>query len=165
MTVSTMATRVSRREVLLSHSEEETRRIASAFSNDLQPGDVVALYGQLGTGKTRFVQGIGEGLGITHHITSPSFTLIHEYRGGRLPLFHFDLYRIEDVSEFSETGYEEYLYDDGVTCIEWAERMEGLLPDGTKSITVPCTHRFFRVVMEYGESESERFITIEEISC
>lgn len=136
---------------LRTHGEDETRRAAARFSRRLLPGDVVALHGELGTGKTRFVQGIAEGFGVTHRVTSPTFTLIQEYAGGRLPLFHFDLYRIDDPRELEEIGYEEYLFGEGVTCIEWAERMGDLLPD-----------RYYRVMLRFGENDEDRLITIEK---
>lgn len=111
---------------LISHSEAQTRRLGAYLADLLSAGDVIALAGPLGTGKTRFVQGIGLGLGVQEPIVSPTFTLVREYRGPgvRLPLFHIDLYRIADASETRTFGLEEYLYGDGVCAIEWADRLE-----------------------------------------
>ena len=110
---------------IISHSEAQTRRLGARLAALLSPGDVIALAGGLGTGKTRFAQGVGLGLGVTEPITSPTFTLVREYRGPgvRLPLFHVDLYRIADAAETLTFGLEEYLYGDGVCLIEWADRL------------------------------------------
>jgi tRNA threonylcarbamoyladenosine biosynthesis protein TsaE len=110
---------------VISHSEAQTRRLGAHLAQLLLPGDVIALAGELGTGKTRFAQGVGQGLGVTESIVSPTFTLVREYRGPgvRLPFFHVDLYRIEGVAETLTFGLEEYLYDDGVCLIEWADRL------------------------------------------
>lgn len=116
---------------VVSHSEAQTRRLGARLAELLSPGDVIALAGQLGTGKTRFVQGVGQGLGVHEVIVSPTFTLVREYRGDwvRLPLFHIDLYRIEDAAEVQSFGLDEYLYGDGVCLIEWADRLgSGRLP-------------------------------------
>jgi len=112
---------------VISHSVAQTRRLGARLAELLAPGDVVLLGGNLGAGKTVFAQGVAEGLGIKEPVTSPTFTLIHEYEG-RLPLFHVDLYRIGGDAEASDLGLEEYLYGDGVTLIEWAERASGLVP-------------------------------------
>ncbi len=112
---------------IISHSEAQTRRLGARLAELLAPGDVIALAGELGTGKTRFVQGVGQGLGVTETIVSPTFTLVREYRGPaiRLPLFHVDLYRIADAAETWTFGLEEYLYGDGACLIEWADRLTG----------------------------------------
>jgi tRNA threonylcarbamoyladenosine biosynthesis protein TsaE len=112
---------------IISHSEAQTRRLGAHLAGLLSPGDVIALAGGLGTGKTRFAQGVGQGLGVTEPIVSPTFTLVREYRGSgiRHPFFHVDLYRIENALETSTFGLEEYLYGDGVCLIEWANRLEG----------------------------------------
>jgi len=104
------------------------------FAASLQPGDVVALTGDLGAGKTCLVKGIALGLGVTQDVTSPTFTIIHEYRGGRLPLAHIDLYRLNSEREALNIGIEDYLNGPGITVIEWAERIESLLPPQTKRI-------------------------------
>ena len=121
-----------------STSEHETRRIAAAFGQSLQPGAVVLLSGDLGSGKTAFVRGLAEGLGLNpDDVTSPTFTLVHEYRGGRLPLVHVDLYRL-DAADLDEIGVDENLAVDGVLAVEWAERL-ARTPDG--SVTVKIADR------------------------
>ena len=116
----------------ISHSAEETIAFGRQLAGSLRAGDVLALTGDLGAGKTCLVKGLATGLGITHAVTSPTFTLIHEYRGGRLPLAHIDLYRLATAGEAVNIGIEEYLSGAGVTVIEWAERIESLLPAQTK---------------------------------
>jgi tRNA threonylcarbamoyladenosine biosynthesis protein TsaE len=112
---------------IISHNEAQTRRLGARLGHLFHGGEVVALFGDLGTGKTRWVQGIGSGLGISENITSPSFTLINVYRG-RLKMVHVDLYRINKPEEALAFGLEEYLYGDDVVVIEWAERAQALLP-------------------------------------
>lgn len=117
----------------VSHSATQTQRVGSRLGELLAAGDVILLEGPLGSGKTLLTQGIGHGLGITDYLTSPSFTLINEYRpkdsGGRLPLYHIDLYRMGDASkEAVSMGMEEYFYEQGVTVVEWAERAADILP-------------------------------------
>ncbi|PIE35078.1 tRNA (adenosine(37)-N6)-threonylcarbamoyltransferase complex ATPase subunit type 1 TsaE [candidate division KSB3 bacterium] len=101
----------------------------------LQPGDLLAFTGDLGAGKTCCIQGIAEGLGVTEHgiVTSPTFTLIQEYQG-RLPIYHFDVYRLTDENDLYDLGYEEYFYGDGVTVIEWAERIPSFLTEARLDI-------------------------------
>jgi tRNA threonylcarbamoyladenosine biosynthesis protein TsaE len=110
------------------HSLEETLDVGSRLGRELQRGAVVALFGDLGAGKTVLVKGIASGLGIRQEVTSPTFTIVHEYGGGRLPLFHVDLYRLDSVAQALAIGIEDYLSGDGVTAIEWAEKIERLLP-------------------------------------
>ena len=99
-------------------------------------GDVICLLGDLGVGKTVFTQGFAKGLDIKEHINSPTFTIIQEYHEGRIPLYHFDVYRISDVSEMDEIGYEEYFFGDGVSLVEWGDIVKELLPDNTKVVTI-----------------------------
>ena len=118
-----------------STSESQTRTIAAAFAATLQPGAVLLLSGDLGAGKTAFVKGLAEGLGISaDEVTSPTFTLVHEYRGGRLPLIHVDLYRL-DRADLDEIGLDQDLADQGVIAVEWAERMSRRLP-GAATVTI-----------------------------
>ena len=126
-------------------NEEETRAFGLELGASLRKGDIVALIGDLGTGKTALTKYIAEGLGIRETITSPTFTIVQEYRQGRLPLYHFDVYRIGDPEEMYELGYEEYFYGDGVCVIEWADLIEELLPEYTKVIRI-----------EYGKNQEER---------
>ncbi|SHK71127.1 tRNA (adenosine(37)-N6)-threonylcarbamoyltransferase complex ATPase subunit type 1 TsaE [Rhodothermus profundi] len=110
-------------------SPEATHALGQRLAERLQPGDVVALYGDLGTGKTQLVKGIAAGLGISDEaVSSPTFTLVHVYPGGRLPLYHFDAYRLRRLEEFFDLGYEEYFFGDGISVVEWADRVEPLLP-------------------------------------
>ena len=118
-----------------STSERHTRQIAAAFAATLQPGAVLLLSGDLGAGKTAFVKGLAEGLGISSdEVTSPTFTLVHEYRGGRLPLIHVDLYRLERA-DLDEIGLDQDLADRGVIAVEWAERMSRPLA-GAVTVTI-----------------------------
>lgn len=107
---------------------EETLKIGEMIGQKVIPGNVITIDGDLGVGKTVLAQGIAKGLGITDNVVSPTFTIIQEYTDGRIPLYHFDVYRIEDPDEMYEVGYEEYFYGDGVCVIEWAELIKELLP-------------------------------------
>jgi tRNA threonylcarbamoyladenosine biosynthesis protein TsaE len=109
-------------------SAEETRAVAAEFAAGLVPGALVALTGDLGSGKTEFVKGLVAGLGSPAQVTSPTFTLIHEYRGGRLPLFHMDFYRLTIEKELELIGFDDYLAEPGVCAIEWANRFPELIP-------------------------------------
>ncbi|HXG23363.1 MAG TPA: tRNA (adenosine(37)-N6)-threonylcarbamoyltransferase complex ATPase subunit type 1 TsaE [Chthonomonadales bacterium] len=110
-------------------TSEETRSLATTLGALLGPGDVILLCGELGAGKTTFVQGLAEGLGVRMEVTSPTFTLLQEYAGARLPLFHFDAYRIERPAEIADLGFDEYLERGGVVVVEWAERLGWLTPE------------------------------------
>ena len=123
-----MDSRCPLKVMITSHSAAETIHHGRQLGGKLQSGDILALTGELGAGKTCFVKGIAAGLGVTQEVTSPTFTLINEYRGGRLPLVHIDLYRLETVSEAANIGIEDYLGGPAVTVIEWAEKIVPLLP-------------------------------------
>lgn len=119
-----------------SHSEEETMQIAEDFAAELKAGDIVCLQGDLGAGKTHFVKGMARSLGVGEtNVHSPTFTLINEY-AGHMPLYHFDCYRMESELEALEIGAEEYFYGEGVSVIEWPERIAGLIPDEAIWITI-----------------------------
>jgi tRNA threonylcarbamoyladenosine biosynthesis protein TsaE len=133
-----------------SRSPEETRRLAVALSPLLRPGDVVSLGGDLGAGKTTFVQGIAVGLGIPHRVTSPSFVLLKEYLGGRYPLIHMDVYRLERMQEVVDLGYDEFLDPSHIVVVEWGDMVEPLLPKDHLSI-----------LMSYGKEESRREIVLQ----
>jgi tRNA threonylcarbamoyladenosine biosynthesis protein TsaE len=123
---------------IVSESEQQTRSIASALARDLAAGSVLLLSGDLGAGKTAFVRGLAEGLGIdADEVTSPTFTLVHEYRGGRLPLIHVDLYRL-DRADLDEIGLDQDLAAAGVVAVEWAERLSRMIAD---AVTVTITDR------------------------
>lgn len=110
-------------------SVEETMALGETLAGRCGPGTVLALYGDLGTGKTHLVKGLARGLGISPAtVRSPTFTLLSTYDEGQLPLYHFDAYRVQDPDEFVELGAQEYVYGDGVTCIEWADRVQSLVP-------------------------------------
>jgi tRNA threonylcarbamoyladenosine biosynthesis protein TsaE len=111
-----------------SRNPDETRFIASDFVRNAPAGTVVSLIGDLGAGKTEFVKGLALGLGFAGEVTSPTFTILHEYRGGRLPLFHLDFYRLHEESELDEIGFDEYLKAGGVCAIEWGNRFPNRLP-------------------------------------
>jgi tRNA threonylcarbamoyladenosine biosynthesis protein TsaE len=116
---------------ILSNSEQETRSIAAALARDLARGSVLLLSGDLGAGKTAFVRGLAAGLGIDpDEVTSPTFTLVHEYRGGRLPLIHVDLYRL-DRADLDELGLDQDLAATGIVAVEWSERLSRQIPDAT----------------------------------
>ena len=124
-----MQIKVSKAIKLVSKSPKETKKIAGQLAGRLQPGDIICLFGDLGSGKTVFTQGLARGLGVGKAaVISPSFVLIREYPGAEFPLFHFDLYRLNSKSDIFALGYEEYLYAGGVSVIEWADRLNGFLP-------------------------------------
>jgi len=126
-------------KTITTRSEEETAAVGRGLAAALSAGGVLLLYGDLGAGKTAFVRGLAEGLGVSRdEVSSPTFTLIQEYRGGRLPLFHVDLYRIEDPREFDELGLDE-IAEDGVLAIEWAEKLDARLKP-SRYTSVRITH-------------------------
>lgn len=112
--------------VFISHSPQETESLGESWGKSAQRGLVIALSGDLGAGKTQLVRGLARGLGVSVRVHSPTFTLVNEYGGGRLPLFHLDLYRLETAAAIHGAGVEDYLSPDGVAVIEWAERISGL---------------------------------------
>lgn len=116
-------------------SPDETELIGKKLGENSKPGDVYCLNGDLGVGKTVFTKGFADGLGITEHITSPTFTIVNEY-SGRLKFYHFDVYRIEDEDEMYEIGFDEYLFGNGVCLIEWAEKIKNLLPNNAVQINI-----------------------------
>ena len=116
-------------------SPAETRAIAETFASSLRGGEVIALQGAIGVGKTVFTKGLAAGLGITSNVTSPTFNIVRQYNG-RLPLYHFDVYRITDPDEMLEIGFEEYLYSGAVVVIEWPELISDLIPQDAITITI-----------------------------
>ena len=134
-------------KVLGSCSAEETYDIARKLGEGAKEGDVVALTGDLGTGKTVFAKGFAAGLGVKEHVSSPTYTIVQQYDDGRLPLYHFDVYRIGDISEMDETGYDDCITGDGVTLIEWADMISDIIPDSAirvdieKDITLGTDYR------------------------
>lgn len=136
------------------YSAEETAALGEKLGREAKPGDVCTLMGDLGVGKTVLTQGIAKGLGITEPISSPTFTIVQVYEEGRLPFYHFDVYRIGDIEEMDEIGYEDYFYGDGLTMIEWANLIEEILPDHYQKITIE---------KDLEKGTDYRKITIEEV--
>ena len=137
-------------KIITTGSPEETEQIAAELAATLAAGAVIALYGDLGAGKTCFIRGLAHGLGVTRNVHSPTFTLINEYPG-RLALFHMDLYRIRNADEALDFGLDDYIFGPGVCAIEWAERIEKLLPPNT-----------IRVTMKMGDAENTRTISVSQ---
>lgn len=136
----------------VTRSAEETHQLGARLARTLRPGSVVAFTGGLGAGKTAFVAGMAAGLGIADRVTSPTFTIVNEYEGGTLPLFHFDVYRLGGAEELFDIGWEDYLGRGGVCAVEWSENVPGAIePDAV------------RVSIRPGESENERVIAIEGV--
>lgn len=117
-------------------SPEETFAIGERFGQQAKPGQVLALTGDLGVGKTLFTQGLAKGLGIDGPVSSPTFTIVQVYENGRLPFYHFDVYRIADPEEMDEIGFDDYVYGEGICLIEWAELIEDILPENCIRITI-----------------------------
>ena len=117
-------------------SEKETFLLGEELGKAAVPGQVYTLIGDLGVGKTVFTQGFAKGLGVTEHVNSPTFTIVQIYESGRMPFYHFDVYRIGDVEEMDEIGYEDYVYGNGVSLIEWAGLIEEILPEHYTQITI-----------------------------
>lgn len=123
-------------EYIETNSPEETFEAGKRLGLLANPGEVYTLNGDLGVGKTVFTQGVASGLGIREHVNSPTFTIVQVYEEGRMPFYHFDVYRIGDLEEMDEIGYEDYFYGNGLCIIEWAELIEELIPADAKSITI-----------------------------
>ena len=136
-------------ETLILKNTEDTEALGKRTADSLMPGSVIALTGPLGVGKTALTQAVARALGVTERLTSPTFTVLCEYETGRLPLYHFDVYRVNDPDDLFEMGFEEYLHGNGVCVIEWADLVEELLPEGTVWMD-----------LSYGESEDERICRI-----
>ncbi|MFQ5675442.1 MAG: tRNA (adenosine(37)-N6)-threonylcarbamoyltransferase complex ATPase subunit type 1 TsaE [bacterium] len=134
-----MDTRIEQSQIIVTKSPDATEQIGHELAGELTPGSVLALFGDLGSGKTTLIKGICKGLGVKTDITSPTFTLIQEYEG-RLPVYHFDFYRIENREQVWELGCEDYFYSDGVCLIEWADRIQDWLPE--RRIEIHLRSRF-----------------------
>lgn len=118
--------------MIISASQSETETVGERLAQKLGRGEVIGLTGDVGAGKTHFTKGVARGLGVPGEITSPTFTLVHEYKRGRLPFYHFDFYRLERLEELVAIGFEEYLDANGVCVIEWADRFPEALPERTR---------------------------------
>ena len=136
------------RRTLISDGPERTRAFAEALAERLSAGSVISLVGNLGAGKTVFVQGLARGLGCRHNVCSPTFVLLRVYSGGRLPLYHVDAYRLRDASDLSAAGIEELLAGDGVTAVEWGDRVDAAMPASTLKIEI-----------SHSDRDTERIIT------
>lgn len=145
--------RMSRIREFQIKSESETVKLAAELAAALSPGDIVAMYGDLGTGKTTFCRAAIRALGVEEAVTSPTFTIVKEYEG-RLPVYHFDVYRVHDEDDLFEIGYEERFFGEGVCFVEWADLIEGLLEDVEEN-------HLYRIRFEYAEEEEGRRIVIE----
>ena len=132
-------------------SPEETMQIGQKMGEEARAGLVISLDGDLGVGKTVFTKGVALGLGISESVVSPTFTIVQEYEGGRLPMYHFDVYRIDDPDEMYEIGYEEYFYGEGVTLVEWATLIGELMPEDTVTV---------RIEKDPGKGDDYRKITV-----
>ena len=135
----------------ITNSPEETEKIGAAIGKIIPAGTVLAYRGDLGAGKTAFTRGLARGLGFTEAVTSPTYTIVNEYLGGRLPLFHFDMYRLSSADDLFDIGWEDYLSRGGVCAVEWSEQVEDALPP--ESIRVSFQRR--------PEADDWRTITIE----
>ena len=136
----------------LTHSREETAALGSRLADALDGGRVVAFTGDLGAGKTAFISGMAQALGVEERVTSPTFTIVNEYEGGRLALFHFDMYRLDSADELFHIGWEDYLARGGVCAVEWSENVaEAIEPDAV------------RVSIRRGAGDDDRVITIEGV--
>lgn len=135
-------------------SPEETMALGARLAARLQPGDVVALYGDLGAGKTHLVKGVCSAFGVPEaHVNSPTFTLVNEYSGNAFPIYHIDAYRIRRLDEFYELGYEDYFFGDGLCLVEWPERIEPLLPPATLRLRLSHQGESRRRVEEMVDGE------------
>ncbi|MCI8329326.1 MAG: tRNA (adenosine(37)-N6)-threonylcarbamoyltransferase complex ATPase subunit type 1 TsaE [Oscillibacter sp.] len=137
----------------LSRGEAETEALGRRLATALMPGCVLAYRGGLGMGKTAFTRGLAQGLGCRGRVTSPTFTIVNEYEGGRLPLFHFDMYRLKDAGGLFDIGWEDYLDRGGVCAVEWSEQVEEAMPPDAVTVTLA----------RHPEREDWRIITIEGV--
>ena len=117
---------------ITTHSADETQALGQKLASRLAPGDVIAYFGDLGAGKTAFTRGLAQGLSITDPVTSPTYTIVNEYLSGRIPLFHFDMYRLSSSDELFDIGWEDYLSRGGVCAVEWSENVEDALQDAIR---------------------------------
>ncbi|MFR3320062.1 MAG: tRNA (adenosine(37)-N6)-threonylcarbamoyltransferase complex ATPase subunit type 1 TsaE [Lachnospiraceae bacterium] len=122
--------------IIETHSEQETWEVGKKLAAQAKPGQIFALIGDLGVGKTIFTKGMAAGLGISEPVNSPTFTIVQVYEEGRMPFYHFDVYRIGDIEEMDEIGYEDYFYGEGVCLVEWANLIEELMPEQTIWLTI-----------------------------
>ncbi len=134
--------------MFISNSAEETVALGRTYGGSARKGDVFALSGDLGSGKTQFVKGFAAGLGSKAEVTSPTFVLVHEYSDGRLPVYHFDFYRMESREALLRLGFDDYIFGDGVSLIEWAGRYSDLIPSHAKWLSFELRDENIRVISE-----------------
>lgn len=140
-------------EKYISNSREETEKIGALFADSLKGGEVVAFIGGLGMGKTCFTRGLAKGLGFDGDVTSPTFALINEYLGGRLNLYHFDMYRIESWEDLYSSGFFEYIEENGIVVAEWSENIENALPENTVFVEIKALEDEKREITIYRKGE------------
>ena len=140
----------------VTHGPEETEALGEKLAQRLRPGDVIAFYGDLGAGKTAFTRGLARGLGVTEPVTSPTYTIVNEYLSGRLPLFHFDMYRLGSAEELFDIGWEDYLERGGVCAVEWSENVEEALA-GAITVTIRRLDDSQREIILEGGNEHADF--------
>ena len=141
-------------QIVTTHSPQQTEALGETLARGLQASAVVALFGGMGMGKTAFVRGMARGIGYEGDVASPTFAIVHEYNGGRLPLYHFDMYRVEDWDGLYSSGFFDYLGAGGIIVVEWSENIENALPQDCICV------RFAR-----GSQDTERRITVEGSEC
>lgn len=143
--------------IIETKSPQETYNLGRRLGADAKPAQIICLNGDLGVGKTVFTQGFAEGLGIREPVNSPTFTIMQQYEGGRLPLYHFDVYRIGDAEEMEEIGYEDCFYGEGVCLIEWSQLIKEILPEQVISVTIEkCPEQGFdyrKITIQYEKEE------------
>lgn len=139
--------------MFISNSPEATEKFAEDFAKTVEPGEVIALFGGLGMGKTAFCRGFAKGMGYEGEVSSPTFAIVHEYSGGRLNIYHFDMYRIESFDDLYSTGYFEYLESGGVVITEWSENIENVLPESYTKVEI----------VRGSNDNNSRIITVEKI--
>ena len=139
----------------ITHSPAETEAVGAALARVLQPGTVIAYRGDLGAGKTAFTRGLAKGLGVTEIVTSPTYTIVNEYLGGRLPLFHFDMYRLGSEDELFDIGWEDYLERGGICAVEWSENVWGALENPIVITISRLDENSRRIVIEGGNLDAD----------
>lgn len=143
--------------VIETYSEQETLALGMELANKAEPGQIFSLEGDLGVGKTVFTKGMAQGLGITEPVSSPTFTIVQVYEEGRMPFYHFDVYRIGDPEEMEEIGYEDYFFGNGICLVEWANLIEELMPEHTIRVTIEKDLEkgfdYRKITIEYPEEK------------
>ena len=139
----------------ITHSPEETEKIGEALAKSLQPGTILAYRGDLGAGKTAFTRGLARGLGCKETVTSPTYTIVNEYLGGRLPLFHFDMYRLASSDDLWDIGWEDYLEREGVCAVEWSENVQDAMEDAVTVTIEKLGESTRRITIEGGQGYAD----------